>query len=213
MILLFPSRDLHAQEGPETRPPLSQEEMEKIREVLARVWDQMDVRKAREEVLLATDRYRQELKKAVEEADPSLVPLMERMHKETKSAMVRDHRRRPKNPLPSDPIKAVRRLVEAAPGFHLYSDAEQKVALSAAEKIAGENIAIQNALQELKNSEFPSQNYARVRRSIRDLLDDEMSALSPSWSKLFEESREWRPPGIPKRGMKGDFDPREKGKS
>ena len=68
---------------------LSEEERRRVREVLAKVWQDPEVMAAKESVRISTEEWRAAMKEAVNRVDPGVAELMNKMYEQSRSAEVR----------------------------------------------------------------------------------------------------------------------------
>lgn len=164
---------------------LTSEERDRVRQVLSEVWSEPQVVEAREAVHQATIKYRDSIRAAVEKRDPSLVPLMEKMHRNIESAAGK-HRfgpggnwpGRPPGPLPPNPKEALERLLEHDPGFTQLDRASRKRLLELAHDTAKAS-DLQDLLATAIRVSEPAEAALQARRAFREKLVEAMIARDP----------------------------------
>ncbi|MEM7147716.1 MAG: hypothetical protein AAF591_21615 [Verrucomicrobiota bacterium] len=192
--------------------PFSEEERQRVREVLAKVWQDPEVVAAKENVAMATEEYREALKAAVLRVDPEAGELMARMHEKSKMMAMRNehdaHRRRMFGGGGGGPL---------GPGLHEFlarlSDEERSLFMKAREK-AEQTEAVQALREEMREVENPEERMRYMTRS-RDLLLQEMVKIDERVKELLprlqqqQQQRGGRPSGVGP--ARGNGDMRKKG--
>ncbi|MEM8954208.1 MAG: hypothetical protein AAGD22_08665 [Verrucomicrobiota bacterium] len=174
--------------------PLTEEERERVREVLAKVWQDPEVVAAKESVAMATEEYRDALKAAVLRVDPGAEELMARMHEKSRMMAMRKehdaHRRRMFGGGGGGPL---------GPGLHEFlarlSDEERLIFMEARDK-ADQTEAVRVLREEMRAVEDPEERMKYMTRS-RDLLLQEMVKIDERVKELLPrlQSRGGRPNG------------------
>lgn len=200
-----------SREGPNRPPPdgggLTSEERERVRQVLSEVWSEPAVVQAREAVHQATIQYRNAIRGAVEKKDPSLAPLMDKMHRSIEFSAGK-HRfgpgnwsGRPPGPLPPNPREALERLLEHEPGFGPLDRASKKRLLDLAHEVAAAP-GLQELLGIAIRTTEPPADALQARRAFRDQLTEAMIARDPWAEQVFRHPgpkgrgrNEGNPPG------------------
>jgi len=170
---------------------LTREEREHVRSVFTEVWDDPDVVAARQAVHEATRHYRETVKAAVRRTDPSVIPLMEKMHRQIRSSAMR-HRRSPPGsrkrpggprPLPRDPGEAVRRILEIE-FRHLELPAEDKERLQKTAQDVLANDELSSLLRTAIETREPPASL-QARREFREAFFRALAEADPWVEKLL----------------------------
>lgn len=177
---------------------LTPDEQDRVREVFSEVWSEPDVAAAREAVHQATVKYRETIKAAVERADPSVVPLLEKMHHSIKSSAGK-HRLGPgagwkwpgggppPPPLPQDPKAALQRILEHDPGFEALDPAGRKRFLALADE-AMQKKELQDLLDAAIRAKEPPADAAQARRKFRESLFRSVAKRDPWAEQVLRHS-------------------------
>lgn len=179
---------------------LTQEEREKIRQVLAQAWEDPEVVAARTGVHLAMEEYRTSLENAVERIDPEAVALMKRMHQSSRQEAVREkmgpHRFGPGGPgrPPTNPRELVQRYASGEPAFDQMNSEDKERFLALAEKLRQDGL-LDEALEEIENASSPK-DYGQARGNFRKVFIEAMRNADP-WAKeaidAAPEPKRWSP--------------------
>lgn len=197
---------------------LTQEEWERVRQVLADVWNQPEVAGAREAVHQATVAYREAVQSAVAKKDPGVAPLLEKMHRHFESTSGRRRGGQGPGPggpggmwpgggpppLPQDPIQAVDRLLEHESGMAKLDPAGRKRLLDLAQE-ALRDPELSELLAAAIRTREPAAEALQARRVFREKLLRAMTERDPWVEQVLKHAagkerprgEERRPPQPP----------------
>lgn len=181
---------------------LTEEEKRRVRDVLAKIWQDPEVMAAKESVRISTEEWREALKKAVNRVDPTVAQLMNKLHEQSRSAEVRKRYEesmgpggpgRPGGP-PKGPGMRYGMGPNGMPGLPEYVralDEEKKKIFLEARGKALEAEAIR-ALREQMEKLYEKEKVAREQRhrvmmQMRRVLREKMIQIDPRIAKITPE--------------------------
>jgi len=195
-------------------PELSPEENERLRQALARAWENPEVIRTRESVRQATEEYRKALRKAVREVDPGAVDLMGKLHEKSKSQAI-EHRIQPKNKPPKSgpdspppppnapPEQLVQWVVDNEPGFRPLEPEHRRGLMRLAQETAAKGTV--NEEMDLWRHATNPKEAGNARLRLRQKLYDAMAEQDPGFRQLRGSLPE---PGAPRPKGPGGEPPR-----
>lgn len=189
---------------------LSEEDRQKVRRAFEKAWSKPEVLEARNQLMKATDQYREALHQAIEEADPEVTKILER-NKDDGPPGGRPRSSPQPMPEPNDPEftrKAVLRLAGELQGWmglpdhgdHRDSDrrrdGERRESLSQRlhERIV-QVPAVQDAIKELSSKNEPSQRMEEWKHLREVYINTARSEIA----KMREGQRPEPPPAPPEK--------------
>lgn len=178
--------------GKEGWGSFSDEERSKLREALREVWSDAEVVGAREEIRRATEAYHKAVREAVKGADPSVEPLMKRLHG-FRDGSRSDRGKGNRGGRFFGPERGMEEMMRP-PGFLERLSDEQRGRFESAQKEARESPEVAAALEALeevrKEDEAIRGRRLEALRGVRKAFHEAMAEADPEIAELLPEPGE-----------------------
>lgn len=170
---------------------LTKEEMELIREVMGKVWNDPEVAGARKALHKATEDYQEALKKAVEKENPEALGLMKKMHEKSQ---MRAHQRKKMGMMPGSrartPEELVMQMIRGEPAvteLNQEGDREKVGRIMELTKEFYKSGELTEAAQKVLDGP-PGLEGVKQRAELRKLLIDHLSKQEDWIKEAFENA-------------------------